>query len=180
MWPKGKPRGMSPTNTLYEKYTGIPCTPKKTTVKSKHKLTINNKGLSPLVATLLLIAIAVAASVITYSWVMTMIGFQSVRAQTQIRVNTAHFFRMGYPNGTQIKYLNCEIRNTGSLPAIIDMISIREKPLGSIWNSTKYEVEIKVGNSENFNVPFNWIVEKEYILRATCTTGFYYEMAVNT
>jgi flagellin-like protein len=43
----------------------------------------NRKGISPLIATLLLIAIAVAASVLTYSWVMSMIGSQSGQAQTQ-------------------------------------------------------------------------------------------------
>ena len=45
------------------------------------------KGISPLIATLLLIAIAVAASVLTYSWVMSMIGSQSAQAQTQLRID---------------------------------------------------------------------------------------------
>ena len=46
------------------------------------------KGISPLIATLLLIAIAVAASVLTYSWVMSMIGSQSAQAQTQVRIDS--------------------------------------------------------------------------------------------
>lgn len=44
---------------------------------------MNNKALSPLVATMLLIAISVAASVVTYSWVMAMIGSQSNRELTE-------------------------------------------------------------------------------------------------
>jgi len=35
---------------------------------------MNNKGISPLVATLYLIGIAIAASIITYSWVLSMIA----------------------------------------------------------------------------------------------------------
>ena len=46
------------------------------------------KGISPLIATLLLIAIAVAASVLTYSWVMSMITSQSAQAQTQVRIDS--------------------------------------------------------------------------------------------
>ncbi len=44
----------------------------------------NRKGISPLIATLLLIAIAVAASVLTYSWVMSMIGSQSARLRPSL------------------------------------------------------------------------------------------------
>ena len=49
------------------------------------------KGISPLIATLLLIAIAVAASVLTYSWVMSMIGSQSGQAQTQVRIDSVAY-----------------------------------------------------------------------------------------
>jgi flagellin-like protein len=55
--------------------------------KPSKKLLKSTRAVSPLVATLLLIAIAVAASVITYSWVMSMIGSQSQQAQTQIRID---------------------------------------------------------------------------------------------
>jgi flagellin-like protein len=57
----------------------------------KNKMNIRKrKGISPLITTLLLIAIAVAASVLTYSWVMSMVGSQSAQAQTQVRIDSCN------------------------------------------------------------------------------------------
>ena len=47
----------------------------------------SRKGVSPVIATLLLIVIAVAAAVVTYSWVMGFIGTTTTTpAQTQARI----------------------------------------------------------------------------------------------
>ena len=40
------------------------------------KVRFNSKAISPVVATLLLIAIAVAAAIVSYSWIMSMIKTQ--------------------------------------------------------------------------------------------------------
>jgi flagellin-like protein len=51
----------------------------------------NRKAVSPVIAALLLIAISVAAALITYSWVMTMIEGQGSQAQTTIRFEEVSF-----------------------------------------------------------------------------------------
>jgi len=51
----------------------------------------SRKAVSPVIATLLLIAIAVAASVVTYSWVMSMVKTQGSQAQTSIRIDEVLF-----------------------------------------------------------------------------------------
>ena len=84
----------------------------------------NNKAVSPLIATLLLIAIAVAGSMIAYSWIMSMLGSQSQRAQTQVRIDTVSW-------ATDLTTVKAAVRNTGSVPATIESISIRKNVGGS-------------------------------------------------
>jgi flagellin-like protein len=135
------------------------------------------KGISPLIATLLLIAIAVAASVLTYSWVMSMIGSQSAQAQTQIRIDSVRWV-----SGTAFAL---DVRNTGSVDAVIESVSVRENKAGSSAQvsapdaATGFITAIgagthgKVGNDVNFSPPLE--LGKSYVIRATTNTGFYYE-----
>ncbi len=55
------------------------------------KLKSKTRAVEPVIAALLLIAIAVAASVITYSWVMGMVSTQSEQAGTSIRIDLVEF-----------------------------------------------------------------------------------------
>ena len=71
------------------------------------------KGASPVIAALLLIGIAVAGSVITYTFVMSMVKSQGSMAQIQIRLDEVLF---GYYD-TEVCYaLKVTVRNTGAYP----------------------------------------------------------------
>ena len=59
----------------------------------RFKLRMNRRAVSPVIATLLLIAIAVAASVVTYTWVMSMTANQSQQGQTSVKVDQVLFGR---------------------------------------------------------------------------------------
>ena len=150
---------------------------------SLRKLKKNVKGISPLIATLLLIAIAVAASVITYSWVMSMIGSQSTQAQTQCRIDSVTWNVAGN-NVTVVT------RNTGSVACTVESISLRKSAAGS----TNYARSFTTGNSINTGttVSLTWTeasssapadflaVSSEYVIRVTTTTGFQYEMTATS
>ena len=134
------------------------------------------KGISPLIATLLLIAIAVAASVLTYSWVMSMIGSQSAQAQTQVRIDSVSW-------GTSTATLtNLDIRNTGSVDATLESISIRPNTSGSQAYVAAVHNAIGAG-THSLVVPgttwvptgFAWAHSTSYVIRVTTNTGFYYE-----
>jgi flagellin-like protein len=161
------------------------------TIKPLKKLYKDAKAISPLVATLLLIAIAVAASVITYSWVMSMIGAQSQQAQTQIRIDmvdwgtTDGLFTSGDDN------ITLTVRNTGSVPADIESISVRVNQPGETWytdDSDDATGAIDVGDATTFD----WneadassgldFLENSasYLIRVTTSTGFYYEQVAAT
>ena len=141
----------------------------------------NRKGISPLIATLLLIAIAVAASVLTYSWVMSMIGSQSAQAQTQVRVDAVTWI----PHGAQTagSLYNVTIRNTGSIAAQLESISIRPNTSGSVAFSYPVSKSIPVSSALTVKVTGVSPVmtpNTSYVVRVTTNTGFYYESTVST
>ena len=49
----------------------------------------SKEGISPILATLLLIVIAVAAVIVTYAWVMTFTGTQTTTAGKMIKFDSA-------------------------------------------------------------------------------------------
>ena len=78
----------------------------------------SRRAVSPVIAALLLIAIAVAASVVTYSWVMSMVKSQGSRAQTAIQIEEVLFGNTTTGKHTAIKIT---IRNTGSATATLEV-----------------------------------------------------------
>jgi flagellin-like protein len=139
------------------------------------------KGISPLIATLLLIAIAVAASVLTYSWVMSMITSQSAQAQTQVRIDSVTW------GASKTQLASIDIRNTGSVDAVLESVSIRANVAGSqtyvapVTNSIASGAHLLVSGPAGGFVwapaPGGnlWSVSGSYVIRVTTNTGFYYE-----
>jgi len=156
----------------------------------------NRKAISPLITTLLLIAIAVAASVLTYSWVMSMVGSQSAQAQTQVRIDTTTWLKAGSPLAPTANF-DLLIRNTGSVAAQVESVSIRTNTAGStasVWTAPAgSSIDVGITSTLHFiganalpvfptTVPPStaWAVSTSYIIRVTTTTGFYYEMVATT
>ncbi len=67
------------------------------------KIKRSTKAISPVIATLLLIAIVVVASIVAYAWVMGFLGFQTERTDNQIQIQSYTY------SGNLILY----IQNTG-------------------------------------------------------------------
>ena len=143
--------------------------------------TRKRKAISPLIATLLLIAIAVAASVLTYSWVMSMVGSQSAQAQTQIRIDSVTW-------DVASSEAILTIRNTGSIAADIESISVRLNKAGEPAYLQKYTTANSVDTGETLpmlwdgtgTTPPAFAYSTSYVLRVTTKTGFYYEMVATT
>jgi flagellin-like protein len=74
-------------------------------VKRLLKILNSKKGISPILATLLLIVISVAAVIITYAWVLTFTGTQTGQAGVFLKEEN-----ISWPSG-QIQII---IRNTGT------------------------------------------------------------------
>jgi flagellin-like protein len=142
------------------------------------------KAISPLIATLLLIAIAVAASVLTYSWVMSMVGSQSAQAQTQVRIDSVTW-------NVVSDTADLTIRNTGSVAAEIESISVRLNKAGQPAYLKSYTTANSVDTGETLPMPWDgtgttplgfagFEYSTSYVLRVTTKTGFYYELVAST
>lgn len=85
----------------------------RTMLKSK-------KGISPILATLLLIVIAVAAVIVTYAWVMTFTASTTSQGSVMLKVDNIRFF------GSSDDRIEIVIRNTGTADATVDAVYIGE------------------------------------------------------
>lgn len=86
---------------------------------------MKRKGASPVIAALLLIGIAVAGAVITYTWVMSMVKTQGAAAQTAIRLDEVLFGNYTEDDQYAGNYsVKVTIRNTGSVPTVIESIYV--------------------------------------------------------
>ena len=77
----------------------------------------SRKAISPILATLLLIVIAVAAIVVTYAWVMTYMGSQTSQAGVLLSRDNVEWVT----GGSQIKLY---VRNTGTSDATIGAVYV--------------------------------------------------------
>lgn len=94
------------------------------------KMRIGRKGVSPVIATLLLILIAVAAAILVYVWVT---GFATSTTSTpptgkiNVKIEAAY-----YSGGNVIIYL----RNIGDVDAVIDAVYIWDSGMKTLSAST--------------------------------------------
>lgn len=90
---------------------------------------LNKKAISPIIAVLLLIAIAVAAAIITYMWVMGFVGtatMTATAAQGQIVVESQEIIpEYADPDNTDVAILY--IRNTGSVSVVVESVYVNGK-----------------------------------------------------
>ena len=160
------------------------------------------KGVSLLVTTFLLISTTIAASGLTYSWVMSMVESQSIQTQTWIRIEDISW-KLDYSCGED--RVEIKIRNTGSIAAAIESISIRENKAGSTTFTDNYYTvagannavgSVDVGGTillyldtahpviNQLGVNSGWqtdpgenaiVNNKSYVVRVNTTAVFFYE-----
>ena len=140
--------------------------------KNMRKIRFNRKAISPVVATLLLIAIAVAAAIVSYSWIMSMIKTQGSAAQTGIRLEIIEFA------GASNEWVNVTIRNVGSTGTKIETIYITYGGTNYAQDYTSANV-IGVGDkremcfgSNELPSGFVWIDGEAYDIKVVTDNGF--------
>ena len=72
----------------------------------------SKRGISPILATLLLIVIAVAAIVVTYAWIMMYIGTTTSRAEVILEIDNVQFY--GVPTNNAKNRTKISVRNVGT------------------------------------------------------------------
>jgi flagellin-like protein len=130
----------------------------------------SKKAVSPIIAVLLLIAIAVAAAVITYIWVMGFIGMATtarVTAQGQIQIENV---RMS--GNTAELY----VRNVGATTVTPDAVYVTDNTAGTtvtVETLSGATTALSVGSSGSlsFTVSPSFSSGHSYTFKVVCTDG---------
>ena len=124
----------------------------------------SKKAISPILATLLLIVIAVAAIVVTYAWVMTYMTSAGHQAGTWIQIDNGNI------NATS-SIVTVYVRNRGSETAVIDIVYIEGTDVTDHVTTPTLPKTIPVGNITTIEVNCSGLL--------TFTAGSYYNVKVS-
>ena len=131
------------------------------------KTPISKKAISPILATLLLIVIAVAAIVVTYAWVMTYMTSTGTQAGIMLRKDA-----VSWSSNSIIIY----VRNVGTADATIDAVYIGTSSTNMTlqssvtYNPTTRLVE-KNGGNITITVTYSWTSKTTYYFRIVPKVG---------
>ena len=122
-----------------------------------------------------MIFVAVACSVLTYSWVISMVQFQSTRAQTEIRVE-------------QVKWIDSRnfavtVRELGATSATLESVSIKKSQFDMGPELVSITTSIPPGAVAEVPIMLSTMTLEDntaYVIRVTTNTGFYYEYTLAT
>ncbi|MGB9740225.1 MAG: archaellin/type IV pilin N-terminal domain-containing protein [Candidatus Bathyarchaeia archaeon] len=128
----------------------------------------SKKAISPILATLLLIVIAVAAIVVTYAWVMTYMTNTSTQAGIMLKKDA-----VSWPASNTITIY---VRNVGTADATIDAVYIGTSSTNMAlqssvtYNPTNRLVE-KNGGNITISVTYTWTPKTTYYFRIVPKVG---------
>jgi flagellin-like protein len=123
----------------------------------------SKKAISPILATLLLIVIAVAAIVVTYAWVMTYMTSTSTQAGIMLKKDADCLWKTGN--------VTIYIRNIGTSDAEIDKVYINSVPQTSVTYTPSSKFVSKDGGTITIVVNFSWQAKTEYHFRISPKLG---------
>jgi len=120
----------------------------------------SRKGISPILATLLLIVIAVAAVVVTYAWVMTFTTTQTQQAGAILIPENVRFY--GTPTTATKNKTDITLRNTGNADGKIVTVywsSSSYSTLQKLTATTDYTMDPSTGivsSLSSITITINW------------------------
>lgn len=123
----------------------------------------SKKGISPILATLLLVVIAVAAIVVTYAWVMMYTGHLTGQAGVILSPANVRF----YGNGTQI-YI--DVQNTGTSDTTIIQVYVGTSS-STLDNQTVTPVPLPAGTVQRITLNYSWQIGTTYYFKAIPSIG---------
>jgi len=135
------------------------------------KILRSKKGISPILATLLLIVIAVAAVIVTYAWVMTFTTTQTQQAGAVLSEVNTRFY-----NISTTKYIEITLINSGSADAKISKVYVGTSS-GTLIEQTSvtYTPTTKIvsanGGTINATITYTWTLGTRYYFKFLTEAG---------
>jgi flagellin-like protein len=127
----------------------------------------SRKAISPILATLLLIVIAVAAIVVTYAWIMTYMS--NAGQQAEVRITNANVDFQNNP-----KKIIIDMINTGTARTDILRLYIGNSQSTEQAQNTTIPVlptALVAGATVSFSVNYNWTAGATYYFKVISSSG---------
>ena len=177
----------------YWKFIRVILRPMKTYTKGGKtrllKMLKSKKAISPILATLLLIVIAVATVVITYAWVLTFTSSQTQQAGAIPQIENIRFY--GSPTAGAKNRTDIVLRNTGTSDAKIVSVYWSSSSLASLsklTSGTEYSLDpgtgiitslssakVTINWRDTYTTGAEWVSGKTYFFKVVCESGQYVE-----
>jgi len=134
---------------------------------STRKLFRSKKAISPILATLLLIVIAVAAIVITYAWITMYMGSTTQQAGVMLHPANVNF---NATSGT----ITIDVQNTGTSDTKISAVYIGTSSSTASLQTTTETLPLSLGAGDIETVTiedFDWDMGESYYFKVVPTVG---------
>ena len=107
-----------------------------------------NSGISPVVATVILVAVAIVIAIAVAFWASGLVGVFT--RFEKIEIVSAYWSSVG-------QNVTVQAKNTGSSDATVDMIFVNGRPCNAAvgGSPTTIPTTIPIGGSQDFDVPFD-------------------------
>jgi flagellin-like protein len=134
----------------------------------KQKMLKSKKAISPILATLLLIVIAVAAIVVTYAWIMTYMGSAGQQAGVILYKANVRFY-----NDAGTKKIDIDVGNSGTSDTQIIQVYIGTSPqtLQNQTTNPSLPEPLPAGQIVRLTVTFDWTPGTVYYFKIIPSAG---------
>jgi flagellin-like protein len=129
------------------------------------KMVKSRKAISPILATLLLVVIAVAAIVVTYAWVMTYMNNAGRQAGVILYKANVNFY-----NASDVKKIDVDIGNSGTSDTQIKSLYVGTST-STLQNQTMTPVTLLAGGWQRLTVNYNWTAGTTYYFKVLSISG---------
>jgi flagellin-like protein len=119
----------------------------------------SRKAISPILATLLLVVIAVAAIVVTYAWIMTYMNNANQQAGVILRKINVNFY-----NSSDVKKIDVDISNAGTEDAQIVKLYIGTSS-ATLPDQNITAIDLPAGAIKTITVNYNWTTGATYYFK---------------
>jgi flagellin-like protein len=127
----------------------------------------SKKAISPILATLLLIVIAVAAIVVTYAWIMTYMSSTTQQAEVKLGITNVNF-------NSASGEITIDIQNTGTSGTEISAVYIGTSAATAVKQTPTQTLPLPLGAGQIVSVTiddYDWEAGETYYFKAVSTSG---------
>jgi len=124
----------------------------------------SRKAISPILATLLLVVIAVAAIVVTYAWVMTYMNNAGRQAGVILYKANVNF------DASTVKKIDVDVGNSGTSDTQITRLYVGTS-ISTLQNQTMTPVTLLAGGTQRITVDYNWTAGTTYYFKVLSVSG---------